>query len=54
MLAANEIRKARPVIEFRIWMTIPIVAFAILSSYGFAQLGHPTAVWMWRDMLGLM
>lgn len=29
------------------------VALGLAVSYGAAYLGHPTSVWMWRDMLGL-
>ena len=27
---------------------------ALIISYGFARLGEPQAIWLWRDMLGMM
>lgn len=30
------------------------IVVASLISYWVATLGHPTAVWFWRGMLGLM
>lgn len=35
-------------------VSILIVAMALGISYGLAAAGHPSAVWLWRDMLGLL
>lgn len=36
-------------IAIAVWVTL-----CFLASYGAAHLGHPTAVWLWGDMLGLL
>lgn len=40
------------------WGTVAVVvalfALALALSYGAARIGHPTAVWLWRDMLGVL
>ena len=28
--------------------------FWVMLSYGLARLGHPTSVWLWRDILHIM
>lgn len=31
-----------------------LLAVATFLSYAFATAGHPSALWFWRDVLGLM
>lgn len=31
-----------------------VFAACAALSFFFATLGHPTALWLWRDMLGLL
>lgn len=30
------------------------ICFCMALSYGAALAGHPTSLWMWRDILGLI
>lgn len=31
-----------------------ILAFGIALSYGFALIGEPQSLWLWRDVLGVV
>ena len=28
------------------------VAICLMATYSLARIGHPTSVWLWRDVLG--
>jgi hypothetical protein len=35
-------------------MTACILAVALLMSMGFAVMGEPSSLWLWRDMFGVL
>lgn len=35
-------------------VALGLFALALALSYGAALIGHPTAVWLWKDMLGVL
>ena len=37
------------------WLTVgALIAIGAVCSYWFAGIGEPRAVWLWRDILGVL
>jgi len=44
----------RKELRLRLASAALMLAGAGMISYGFASMGEPQAVWLWRDMLGVL